>query len=565
MNWPHITPAHTPYTGSASLATVMVLPCPGASVVSMVTGQLCALREHITMKRFKAFSHRHFKTDEKTPTHKVKVQSLPKRSLETKAGSDDVPRKNGLLHTSSTGDAKISGDGSAAEDANAARDVCIGATVDSDTVSLLPGSARDPLDAKYLSMAEECTKKLVTMCKEDSKDGWLEVGTTKNVYVTKKLPLTDEEPPINSIRGTGTINTPPEFLLRLLMNPDYFTTLDEMLKEGRIVHTVSPAVEVVHLIYKAVWPTSPRDFSLLSITGRYNSTTWISSAMSLSDERIPPMKGYVRAEILSGGYVIEAIANSPNTSFVTYAACVDLKGNIPAFAVNKIAESQPMCISRLQKIAEPLYAELTANPQKRTVWEERFPISPVIPEDEGAVKVNGDSSSGVAVVVPSESSSKRATGMPHESTSTEAEVVLEASKDIANRELQLDQTQQRGVASGTCNPLSQRLANSDWHFEPSAHSTSSIVQRSKEGFSTPLQGSEDEQEESDHSRDTTAGSGSLVKDTSVPVGSRSQSLSSEGQSTPSLAQKLPKYDVQLQGATSTTSLVHTWACAIARS
>jgi hypothetical protein len=234
------------------------------------------------------------------------------------------------------------------------------------------------LDAKYFQVAEASALKLVAAADGREREGWMVVGTTKDVNVMKK-PAGKGEPPINSVKGVGFIKAPPTFIIRVLNDPSYTTVLDDMLKESRIIYDLSKSLHLVHLLYKGVWPTAPRDFSVMSIQGEVDERTWISSGISVEDPRIPEEKGYVRAQLDVGGYLIRSVPSAPEMSEVTYVARVDLKGNIPAFAVNKISQSQPLCVNRLRGLVEPLYAKMKEEPQKMKEFEQKFPIATVIP------------------------------------------------------------------------------------------------------------------------------------------------------------------------------------------
>ena len=365
------------------LVTMVMCPLPGVCVAPLLTGQLCALREHITMRNFKVYSRYQLKSS------KVQLGLGEDRGKNGKEASvqarEDGRDADATKHITTTSSAAFNKESSTSSFPSSDTSFML-----EESVSFVPQQrcevdARPPqqssplsheevLNQRYLSMAEECTNRLVSMAGQGTGEGWLEVGTTKNVHVMKKLPA-NNEPPINSVKGTGIVDAPPEFLLRILQDPAHTTTLDDLLKETRVVQKLSPAVTLVHLLYKPVWPTSPRDFAVLSVAGQVNATTWVSSGSSIEDSRIPLEKGYVRADLLGGGYVICSLPNKPNQSVVTYAACVNLKGSIPAFAVNKIAESQPMCVNNLRKLAEPLYKKMVADPQAMDEFQAQFPIS----------------------------------------------------------------------------------------------------------------------------------------------------------------------------------------------
>ena len=184
---------------------------------------------------------------------------------------------------------------------------------------------------------------------------------------------------VNCIKGTGLIQAPPEFVFRLLRNPENNSILDDLLKETRIIHKVSESSTLVHLLYKSVWPTAPRDFTAISTAGRYDEHTLVEAGVSVMDPRAPEEKGYVRGNIVCGGYVVKVCPGQPEQCEVTYVSQAELKGNIPTFAVNKITESQPQCISRLRAFAENSYAEMKEDPQKMTALEESVLLGPIFP------------------------------------------------------------------------------------------------------------------------------------------------------------------------------------------
>ena len=91
-----------------------------------------------------------------------------------------------------------------------------------------------------------------------------------------------------------------------------------MLKDIELVHEISDTMHIRHLHYKAVWPTTARDFAVLDVVGRIDESTSIHGAVSIVDPRIPEDRGYVRGEVLAGGYVVEAIPRQPKRAHITY-------------------------------------------------------------------------------------------------------------------------------------------------------------------------------------------------------------------------------------------------------
>ena len=396
-----------------------------SDVISLVAGQMCALREHIELKKLKVYSsnqrnfssvhpnrstnsppplannnnnfihkqtHSHHDPSAKPPLspplpqtekHGPQLQSQVNNRKQNQ--TSNTQRKSSLrTHRIQSEPSTVQPGGQRAPKRSLPSESALTSVRDQPpSLSQPPPEAssidsNNPLDVKYASLAWEKSQQLVVVANGTEQDGWQVVGTTKNVFVMKKPPVKGKAP-MNSVKGTGILKVPPEFAMRVLKDPSHTVELDDLLKESRIIHEVSKAVHLVQLLYKAVWPTSPRDFSCLTIGGQLDYNTWISAGVSIEDPRMPPEKGYVRAHLESGGYVIRSIPDNPESCEVTYAAQVDLKGNIPAFAQNKIAESQPMCVNRLRDLTERLYTELKQSPQKMSEFEDNFHIPKILP------------------------------------------------------------------------------------------------------------------------------------------------------------------------------------------
>lgn len=355
---------------------------------SLVAKQLCCLREHATLKSLGVYSTSHQTTP--TPSAHNLWPGKPNKSNDsTGTDNDHAPRRRRPRSQRIVSEPTIFEQTQEASHTKPHPQPPHPLSVSSEpslsalgtaghTTSSSAASPTVVLDAKYFKLAEASARKLVAAADGRESEGWIAIGTTKDVNVMKK-PAGKGEPPINSVKGTGFVKAPPTFIIRVLNDPSYTTVLDDMLKESRIIYDLSKSLHLVQLLYKGVWPTAPRDFSVLSIQGELDKRTWISSGITVEDPRIPEEKGYVRAQLDVGGYLIRSVPSNPEMSEVTYVARVDLKGNIPAFAVNKISQSQPLCVNRLRGLVEPLYAKMKEEPQKLKEFEEKFPIAMVVP------------------------------------------------------------------------------------------------------------------------------------------------------------------------------------------
>lgn len=314
------------------------------SAIDCLTFQLCALREHILLRELKTYQ---ITPTISTTNHNTAV-SQKTRSISPLSPVEPVtpiePVKPVKQDQPSDVVSEVTFSGPYAE-----------------------------FDRHYVSIAGQCAEKLLAAAIATQEDGWTVVGNTKNLSIMKKLPGKGE-PPINRVKGSGKINIPPDFLFRLLLDPSHATELDDMLSRMIVVHTVTKTIQLINFKYKAFWPTSARDFSVINVFGRLDKHTRVHAAMSVIDPRVPEEKGFVRGTVISGGYVIKDCPGQPGMSHVTYLTQVDLKGSVPTFLVNKICESQPQCVNRFRALAEAEFARLNRNPVKLKQFEDEFPI-----------------------------------------------------------------------------------------------------------------------------------------------------------------------------------------------
>ena len=306
--------------------------------------QICALREYTLTKEIKAV---------------VPSPTTSKRS--------PLPTTNHKLQQPPDSISCKSTDSASATTENA--------VVQSKPLEVAGISETDP-DYHYVEMGRKCASDLLEAANATEQDGWSVVSNNKGVFIMKKLP-SKGSPPINCVKGTMRINAPPDFILRVLMDPTHAIELDDMMKEMREIKIITPYLALLHLLYKAVWPTSPRDFAVMNVVGRTDPHTRVHAACSIVDPRIPEIKGYVRGAVLAGGYVVKDVPGSADSAEVTYITQVDLKGSVPSFVVNKIVESQPQCVNQLNNIIVKEYAQLCSNPEKLREFEDKYPINSI--------------------------------------------------------------------------------------------------------------------------------------------------------------------------------------------
>ena len=97
-----------------------------------------------------------------------------------------------------------------------------------------------------------------------------------------------------------------------------------------------------HLLYKGVWPTSPRDFAVITTWNDLADGSILISSKSAPDEICPLKQGYVRGVIKVSGYHIKPLPHDSKTCEVTLCAHTDLGGSLPSSLINALSSVAPM-------------------------------------------------------------------------------------------------------------------------------------------------------------------------------------------------------------------------------
>jgi len=129
------------------------------------------------------------------------------------------------------------------------------------------------------------------------------------------------------------------------------TEWDSMLAETIIVEELPPSARVVNFKYKAVWPTSGRDFVTINrfccIDGRY-----FVFGTSIKHPKAPENPKFVRGEVIFGGLTFIPNPENPLSCDVIAMNLVDLKGSVPSSVANIAAVKQPLVVAEIAKILE---------------------------------------------------------------------------------------------------------------------------------------------------------------------------------------------------------------------
>lgn len=200
-------------------------------------------------------------------------------------------------------------------------------------------------------MADAMVKEAMQEIAADA-EGWKEVSKANDITVWKKA----GDGAIMNVRGRTTIKGPAATVLALYLDGDRAKELDPSLITSRDVEKFDAHNAVVYESFKGLAIVSGRDFCTLSAQRCLEDGTLVSVAKSVEHEKCPEEKKMVRAEIALHGFIVKSTGDTSCT--VDYLTMVNLKGKIPAWVKNKLADEEPLVLGLIRKIVEAEYAEI---------------------------------------------------------------------------------------------------------------------------------------------------------------------------------------------------------------
>eukprot|EP00638_Chattonella_subsalsa_P015062 CAMPEP_0117817654 /NCGR_PEP_ID=MMETSP0949-20121206/780_1 /TAXON_ID=44440 /ORGANISM="Chattonella subsalsa, Strain CCMP2191" /LENGTH=284 /DNA_ID=CAMNT_0005656017 /DNA_START=22 /DNA_END=876 /DNA_ORIENTATION=- len=168
--------------------------------------------------------------------------------------------------------------------------------------------------------------------------------------------------PWMQIRTWGIVEAPPDFCLELLLDNNQVGSYDSLFDGIDVVVKPDAKTVVRHMLYKAIWPTSPRDFITYTthrslVPGKKKSGYVIASKSVLHSDR-PATKQRCRGTIYHFGYTLEPYTLKDGSIGTQARMCahMDLAGGMPASIINFLSSSQPLGVMlKIQEIARRDY------------------------------------------------------------------------------------------------------------------------------------------------------------------------------------------------------------------
>ncbi|XP_065832733.1 uncharacterized protein [Oscarella lobularis] len=231
-----------------------------------------------------------------------------------------------------------------------------------------PSRSSENQRLSWINLADISAIKVKNTALAEISDEWKLDSETKGVTIMKRKSLVGEEQPgLNSAKGTANMTVPPFFVLSYIADLEKGNLWNEMYNEGVLIEVIREDTLVCRLKYKPVFPTSPRDLCVVSGI-REVGTGLVMAVNSVEHSYCPENEKFVRAETNNSGFLIVSTPGNKASCSVTYLARIDLKGRIPAFVINKIISVQPRCVVSLRDLVEREYEVLSV--EEKTKWEE---------------------------------------------------------------------------------------------------------------------------------------------------------------------------------------------------
>jgi hypothetical protein len=132
----------------------------------------------------------------------------------------------------------------------------------------------------------------------------------------------------------------PKQLRDFLVNDDNVSLYDNNFDTYEVIARTSKFV-VKRYKYKAIFPTNPRDFLLVTVSEDLGDDGFYVCSISADDSLCPldPSSHYVRAKLMCSGAIIRPVKGGSDLTFIAHS---DLGGAVPTSVLNLVQYSMPV-------------------------------------------------------------------------------------------------------------------------------------------------------------------------------------------------------------------------------
>lgn len=173
-------------------------------------------------------------------------------------------------------------------------------------------------------------------------NGWLPWEEDKDFKLVYK---DDHKSGLRSIKSEICINSDIKSVFDFIEKIENKSKYDANFDSGYEFVKINDVYSIFYLKFKGKFLIAPRDFVNFSYI-KYDDQNSIIMHTSTKHEKLPEIKGNVRAELIFGGYLIDRVED--NLTKVTFVSCADLKLN--QTLVNTTLKDVAYCVKNIKKI-----------------------------------------------------------------------------------------------------------------------------------------------------------------------------------------------------------------------
>lgn len=200
---------------------------------------------------------------------------------------------------------------------------------------------KDDPEGQYDKIGEDIIQTLIDI-EQDS--NWEFIQKQDDVKLYSKKPEAESLP---IMMGVGMVEGTPWELLAFIADEKNKTSWDSLYDSGNEVIRVDEVTRIMNERFKAIWPTSPRDFCNIVTFRVLKEGSIVVAAKSIEHSLCPPSSKYIRAKVIIGGFIFKPIDSQ--VSEVKYIVQTDLQGSLPALVTNKVSKSQPLIVNAIRR------------------------------------------------------------------------------------------------------------------------------------------------------------------------------------------------------------------------
>jgi len=132
------------------------------------------------------------------------------------------------------------------------------------------------------------------------------------------------------------LNASPKEMYEIIRCPDIakLNEWDPEIFSSKTIEEVAPDIQITHVVYKAPFPLSYREFVALRAKTVESDGSYLSYGNSINHKTFPTTKDYVRAVSIVSGWSFRPVPGNPNQCIAKRIVQMDPKGVIPAWVVN---------------------------------------------------------------------------------------------------------------------------------------------------------------------------------------------------------------------------------------